>query len=257
MRLDKKVAIVTGASGGIGQEIVRVFVEQGASVLAADLNGDAVSELADLYGEQVVGFAVDVTDFAAVDAMMEAAVETFGSLDVVISNAGIGNAKMLLDHDPVADFDLVTGVNQKGVYHGILAAGRKFVELGKPGVILNTSSVYGTMASEMSFTYNVSKAAVDMMTKCAALELAPHGIRVVGVAPGRVDTPLLRQYEALGLWEHIRREQMRNEFTQPVEIAKVFAFLASEDANCINGTTVAADDGFLNFKYPLIERTTS
>ena len=168
-----------------------------------------------------------------------------------------GNPKALLDHDPVADFDLVTRVNQKGVYHGILAGGRKLRALGKAGAILNTSSVYGQMAAEMSFSYNASKAAVDMMTKCAALELAPLGIRVCAVAPGRVDTPLLRQYEALGLWEHIRKEQMRGEFTQPAEIADVFAFLASEEANCINGSTVCAEDGFINVKYPLLaERAT-
>ena len=111
------------------------------------------------------------------------------------------------------------------------------------------------MASELSFTYNVSKAAVDMMTRCAALELAPLGIRVVAVAPGRVDTPMLRQYEALGLWDHIRREQMRDEFTRPREIAEVFAFLASAEANCINGSTVYADDGFVNFKYPLMAQS--
>ena len=104
----------------------------------------------------------------------------------------------------------------------------------------------------MTFIYNSSKAAADMMTKCAALEFAPHNIRVVAVAPGRVDTPMLRQYELLGLWEHIRKEQMRGEFTQPVEIANIYAFLASDEANCINGTTVAAEDGFMNFKYPLL-----
>ncbi len=252
MTLENKVAIVTGAAGGIGREIVRVFVERGASVLAVDLDQAQAESLAAEYPGQVVGRGVDVTDFSQVEEMVDAAVEAFGSLDVMINNAGIGAPKALLEHDPAVDFGAVTDVNQRGVYHGLLAAGRKFVALGKPGVILNTSSVYGQMASELTFTYNTSKAAVDMMTKCAALEFAPHGIRVAAVAPGRVDTPLLRQYEALGLWEHIRGEHMRGEFTQPVEIANVFAFLASEEANCINGTTVAAEDGFLNFKYPLL-----
>ena len=252
MRLEKKVAIVTGACGGIGLAIVEKFVAEGARVLAVDLNGAATEELAAKYGGAVKGLAVDVTDYAQVEKMVDAAVTHFGTLDVVINNAGIASAKMLIDHDPVEDFDAVTGVNQKGVYHGILAAGRKFRALGKPGVILNTSSIYGQMAAEMTFTYNVSKAAVDMMTKCAALELAPYNIRVAAVAPGRVDTPMLRGYEELGLWEHVRREQMRNEFTQPAEIADVFAFLASAESNCINGTTVNADDGFLNFKYPLL-----
>ncbi len=251
MRLEGKVAVVTGACGGIGREIVNRFVEGGASVVAADLNQAQVEELATGFDDRVRGFAVDVTDYAQVEAMVDAAVEWFGTFDVMINNAGIGVPKPLLDHEPVADFDPVTTVNQKGVYHGILAAGRKLRALGKPGVILNTSSVYGQMAAEMTFTYNVSKAAVDMMTKCAALELAPLGIRVVAVAPGRVDTPMLRQYEALGLWEHIRREQMRDEFTGPREIADVFAFLASDQANCINGSTVYAEDGFVNFKYPL------
>ncbi len=254
MKLEGKVAIVTGACGGIGQAIVNTFVASGARVVAADLDGAQAAGLAAEYDGQVLGVAVDVTDYAAVEAMLETAVTHFGTLDVVINNAGIGMPKMLLDHDPVADWDLVTQVNQKGVYHGILAAGRQFRALGKPGVILNTSSVYGQMASEMSFTYNVSKAAVDMMTKCAALELAPHGIRVVAVAPGRVDTPLLRQYEALGLWEHIRREQMRDQFTQPAEIAAVFAFLASDEASCLNGSTVDAEDGFVSFKYPLLSQ---
>ena len=252
MKLENKVVIVTGAVGGIGGEIVKRFVAEGARVLAVDLDQAEVEALADTYGEQVLGVATDVTDYAQVEAMVEKAVDHFGTLDVIVNNAGIGTPKMLLDHDPVDDFDIVTGVNQKGVYHGILAAGRKLRDLGKPGAILNTSSVYGQMASEMTFTYNVSKAAVDMMTKCAALELAPHNIRVCAVAPGRVDTPLLRQYEALGLWDHIRREQMRGTFTQPAEIAAVFAFLASDDANCINGTTVCAEDGFVNFKYPLL-----
>ena len=252
MRLENKVAIVTGATGGIGQEIVRVFVEQGAKVLAVDLEQAQADALAAEYDGQVTGLAVDVTDFTQVERMVDAAESEFGTLDVLVNNAGIGIPKMLLEHDPMVDFDAVTNVNQRGVYHGLVAAGRKFVALEKPGVILNASSIYGQMAAEMTFIYNTSKAAVDMMTKCAALEYAPHGIRVVAVAPGRVDTPLLRQYEALGLWEHIRKEQMRGEFTRPVEIANLYAFLASDDANCINGTTVAAEDGFLNFKYPLL-----
>ena len=253
MDLKNKVAIVTGATGGIGAEIVRIFVEQGARVLAVDLNQEQADALAVPYDGAVAGAAFDVTQYAEVEAMLDRAIEAFGTLDIVVNNAGVGLPKMLLDHNPEEDWDFVTGVNQKGVYHGLVAAGKKFVALGKPGVILNASSIYGQMAAEMTFVYNVSKAAVDMMTKCAALEFAPHNIRVVAVAPGRVDTPLLRQYEALGLWEHIRREQMRSEFTQPVEIANVYAFLASDKANCINGTTVAAEDGFMNFNYPLLD----
>ncbi len=250
-RLQDKVAVLTGAGGGIGRAIVDKLVAEGARVVAADLSEDGLEPLRQAHGDAVATLAVDVTDYSQVEGMLRHATQTFGRLDIVINNAGIAFAKPLLEHDHVGDFDGVTAVNQKGVYYGILAAARLFRDQGTPGVIINTSSVYGRMASELSFTYNVSKAAVDMMTKCAALELAPLGIRVCAVAPGRVDTPLLRKYEELGLWEHIRREQMRDTFTQPGEIASVVAFLASDESNCINGCTLYADDGFANFKYPL------
>jgi len=251
MQLENRVAVVTGACGGIGEAIVETFVAAGAMVVAADLDATRLRGLGKRYPGRVLGLRTDVAVHAEVETLVETAVARFGTLDVMINNAGIAEAVALLEHDPLQHFDRVSAVNQKGVYHGILAAGRQFRALGKSGVILNTSSVYGTMASELTFSYNVSKAAVDMMTRCAALELAPYGIRVCAVAPGRVDTPLLRKYEALGLWEHIRREQMRQRFTAPAEIAALFAFLASDAAGAINGTTVAADDGFLAYKYPL------
>jgi NAD(P)-dependent dehydrogenase (short-subunit alcohol dehydrogenase family) len=231
---------------------VNKLIDEGACVLAVDLAAEALAALKEQYGDAVACQVVDVTRYSEVEGMMDSALEAFGRLDIAINNAGIGTAKPLLDHDPIADFESITAVNQKGVYYGILAAAKKFKSQGTAGVIVNTSSVYGRMASEMTFTYNVSKAAVDMMTKCAALELGPDKIRVCAIAPGRVDTPLLRQYEALGLWDHIRKEQMRDEFTQPSEIANVVAFLASDEANCINGCTVSASDGFENFKYPLL-----
>lgn len=252
MRLSNKVAVITGACGGIGQAIVEKFVAEGASVLAVDLDNKQLEQLAQRYSGSVKGHSADVTSYEQVEMMIIKAAEHFGRLDIMINNAGIGSAKFLLEHDPIEDFDTITQVNQKGVYHGILAAAKHFKSQQKPGVIINTSSIYGQMAAEMTFSYNVSKAAVDMMTKCAALELAPHNIRVCAVAPGRVDTPLLRQYEALGLWEHIKKEQMRGTLTQPHEIADVFAFLASDEANCINGSTINAEDGFVNFKYPLL-----
>ncbi|MCS0233574.1 MULTISPECIES: SDR family NAD(P)-dependent oxidoreductase [Vibrio] len=252
MELINKTAIVTGAAGGIGQAIIAKLREQGAKVLAVDISEQSLQMYTSFDPKQLGTFVADVTDYQQVEAMVKCAVEQFGSLDIMVNNAGIGAPKPLLDHDPIVDFEPISKVNQNGVYYGILASGRQFQAQGTPGVILNTSSVYARMASEMTFTYSVSKAAVDMMTKCAALELAPLGIRVCAVAPGRVDTPMLRQYEEIGLWDHIRKEQMRQNFTQPEEIADVVAFLVSEKANCINGCTISASDGFENFKYPLM-----
>ncbi len=250
MRLEGKVAVLTGAVGGIGSAIVEKFIAEGAKIVAADLDREALQQLEAKYGDSVKGVVTDVTNYQQVVRMVDTAVEAFGTLDIVINNAGLGALKRLIDHDPAEDFDFTIKVNQHGVYYGILAAAKKFEALGKPGVIINTSSIYGTMTAEMSFSYNTSKAAVDMMTKSAALELAPLNIRVVAMAPGRCDTPMLRGYEEVGLWEHIKKEQMRG-FTQPYEIANVFAFLASEESNCINGCTVYGDDGFLSFKFPL------
>ncbi|WP_116367632.1 SDR family NAD(P)-dependent oxidoreductase [Parahaliea mediterranea] len=253
MRLQNKIAVLTGACGGIGQAIARKLVAEGACVLACDLNTKGLEALAGELGDAVATRRVDVSDFEQVQAMVEAAVAHFGGLDIVLNNAGIGAPKPLLEHDPAQDFEGVTAVNQKGVYYGLVAGGRKLAQLGG-GVIVNTSSVYGAMAAELSFTYNVSKAAVDMMTKCAALEFAPNNIRVVAVAPGRVNTPILDAYKPLGLYEHLKREQMREQLIEPEQIASVVAFLASDEAGCINGTTVEAADGFSGFKFPLLNR---
>lgn len=253
MNLKSKVAAVTGASGGIGAETVRVLVGHGARVVAADLNQAAVDAVAAQYAGSVVGCAADVAKYDDVAAMIDAAVEAFGTFDCVVNNAGINiMPATLLGDDFLSQWEKVTAVNQTGVVNGIVAAAKKLVELGKPGVIINISSVYGSLAAAMTWPYNVSKAAVDMMTKSSALELGPHGIRVVAVAPGRVDTPMLREGKKFGLWEHMRQEQVRDKFTQPSEIAEVVAFLASDASNAINGSTVAAEDGYLTFKFPLV-----
>ena len=164
MRLENKVAILTGAVGGIGLAVVDKFIAEGAKVLAVDVNQEALTALEAKYPDNVKGLVADVTDYQKVESMVDTAVEKFGTLDIMLNNAGIGSAKMLMDHDPATDFDITTKVNQHGVYYGILAAGRKFKALDKPGVIINTSSIYAECAAEMTFSYNVSKAAVTMMT---------------------------------------------------------------------------------------------
>lgn len=248
MRLKDKVAVITGGAGGIGAEAVRVFINEGAKVLVADLNQEGADKVAALYGDNAKGYAVDVTNSDSVKEMMDAAVSHFGTLDIVVNNAGISITKGLLEDGIFENFQTVTNINQYGVLYGNVHGAKTFIELGKPGVIINTSSIYGELAAEMTFSYNVSKAAVTMMTKNAALEFAPHNIRVVGIAPGRVDTPMLQQAKALGWWDKMRKQQMRQTFTQPEEIANVMAFLASDESNCINGSVIAAEDGYLSFK---------
>jgi NAD(P)-dependent dehydrogenase (short-subunit alcohol dehydrogenase family) len=255
MRLTGKVAIITGGASGIGRATVQKFAREGASVLVADINLDAatafVAELqAGGFEGRFAATRVDVSDYAQTAAMVQTAVDELGPLDMIFNNAGIAGGKPLLEHDPAVDYDPMIRVDQDGVYFGILAAARQFVKQGTRGVIVNTSSIYGEQAAELSFTYSAAKAAVISFTRSAAYELAEHGIRVVAITPGRVGTAIINQFSA-ELKATFASEQLRNTMTQPEEIADVVAFLASDESNAINGTVVHVDDGYSVFKQRL------
>lgn len=255
MRLDGKVALITGGASGIGLATVRKFVREGAQVMIADINlAQAQAAAAEVASEgfegRVAAVGVDVSVFAEVEAAVARAVEVFGKLDVIFNNAGIAGGKPLLDHDPAVDYAPMIRVDQDGVYYGILAAGRQFRDQGTGGVIISTSSIYGEQAAELSFTYSAAKAAVISFTRSAAYELAEFGIRAVAITPGRVATPIINQFSD-DLKATFASEQLRNKMTEPEEIANVVAFLASDEANVINGTVVSVDDGYSVFKQRL------
>ncbi len=255
MRLTGKVAIITGGASGIGRATVQKFAREGASVLVADINLDAatafVAELeAGGFEGRFAATRVDVSDYAQMQAMVQTAVDTLGPIDMIFNNAGIAGGKPLLQHDPAVDYDPMIRVDQDGVYFGILAAARQFVKQGTRGVIVNTSSIYGEQAAELSFTYSAAKAAVISFTRSAAYELAEHGIRVVAITPGRVGTAIINQFST-ELKAVFASEQLRNTMTNPEEIADVVAFLASDESNAINGTVVHVDDGYSVFKQRL------
>jgi NAD(P)-dependent dehydrogenase (short-subunit alcohol dehydrogenase family) len=252
MRLEGKVAIITGGASGIGHATVKKFLHEGAKVLIADVNlaqaEAVVAEMESLgFAGAVAATRVDVSDFSDVEAMVARAVEVFGKLDVIFNNAGIAGGKPLLDHDPKVDYDPLIRIDQDGVYYGILAAGRQFRDQGTGGVIINTSSIYGEQAAELAFSYSAAKAAVISFTRSAAYELAEYGVRCVAITPGRVGTPIINQFSK-ELRELFASEQMRNKLTEPVEIANAVAFLASDEANAINGTVVRVEDGYSSFK---------
>lgn len=191
--------------------------------------------------------ATDVSDFAQVENAVNQAVATYGNLHIMFNNAGIGALAPLLEHTPEM-YDRVVKVNQYGVFYGILAAARKMQELGTAGVIINTASVYAFMASPGVIGYHAAKGAVKMMTQSAALDLARYNIRVVAIAPGGVDTAIIEGYKAAGLGKVLERAQMRRKLLTPEQIANVVAFLASDEADVINGSTVMTDDGNAEFK---------
>ena len=189
----------------------------------------------------------DVSKFDQVESLIEQTVDQYGMLHVMFNNAGIGGRKHLLDYD-LADYERVIGVNQNGVFYGMLAAGRKMRDLGVKGVIINTASVFGYLASKGTFSYQASKGAVRMMTQTGALELSPYGIRVVGVAPGSVDTPIIQGYKDAGMEEYMKAQQMRGELIRPEAIADAVYLLSMKEADAVNGSVVMLDDGYASFK---------
>ena len=250
MRLKDKVAVITGAGSGIGRAAALKFSAEGAKVVVADIQeapGRETVELVKAVGGEALFLKTNVAKFEEVEAAVALAVDTWGHIDVMVNNAGTGHFAPLLDHEP-KDFDRVVRVNQYGVYYGILAAGRKMRDAGNGGTIINTASVFSFMGSPGVFGYHAAKGAVKMMTQAAALELAEFNIRVVAVAPGTVDTPIIQGYKDLGMEKKLARQQMRGKLMVAEQVANVMAFLACSDADGINGSTVMVDDGYASFK---------
>ncbi|WP_110114959.1 SDR family oxidoreductase [Bacillus sp. CGMCC 1.16541] len=253
MRLKNKVSVITGGADGIGKATALKFAKEGAKVVVADMNEDAgqnvVAEVKEQGGEATF-FKLDVTNFEEVNALVEFTVDTYGSIDVMFNNAGIGINKPFLDHT-LEDYHKVVAVNQHGVYYGMLAAARKMKELGVKGAIINNASVFGYVATLGVTGYQAAKGAVVMLTKHGALELAPYGIRVVGIAPAAVNTNIVEGYRAAGLLDYMKKQQLTRELIEPEEIAEVVSFLATDEARVMNGSVVMADDGFASFKSDL------
>ncbi len=248
MDLKDKVVIITGAGSGIGKATALNLASQGAIIVCADYNESTAKNTADLISEnkgKASFVKADVSKAAEVENMVEFAAKTHGTLNGIFNNAGIGDVKPLLEHDPET-YLRVVNVNQHGVYYGIYYAAKKMVQLGTNGVIVNTASIYAYSVSIGSINYHAAKAAVVAMTKAAALELATYNIRVVGVAPGFIATPILGDNQEF--LNKLANQHMRRNLIQPEQVASVVAFLFSNDAEAINGQVIPVDDGFLSFK---------
>ncbi|MFF3102828.1 SDR family NAD(P)-dependent oxidoreductase [Viridibacillus arvi] len=246
----ERVVVITGAGSGIGRSTAIKFASKGDKVVVADFNEKGGQETVDMIKAQngeATFVKVDVSKFDQVESMIEKTVELYGSLDVIFNNAGIGKIIPFLDYT-VEDYDRVIGVNQHGVFYGMLAAGRKMRDLNIKGVIINTASVFGYLSNQYTFAYQASKGAVRMMCQTGALELAPYGIRVVGVAPGTVDTPIVQGYKDAGLTDKLKGNQMRGDLIKPEAIANAVYLLSLEEADVINGSVVMLDDGYASFK---------
>ena len=252
-RLEGRVALITGAAQGIGLACAHIFAESGAKVVLADVNGQAGEREARALreaGRSAVAVRCDVTRRADIEAAVELAVGEFGRLDILVANAGIVHAAEFLDIEE-ADFDRVIAVNLKGVFLAGQAAARRMVKQGGGGAIVNMSSVNAVLAIPNQVPYVVSKGGINQLTRVMALSLAPHGIRVNAVGPGTILTELAKT-AVLGNREAERKILARTplgRLGEPEEVARVAAFLASDEASYLTGQTIYPDGGRLALNY--------
>jgi len=253
MKLEHKVAIVTGAAHGIGLAIAERYVAEGARVVIADVDAAAGAAAARAIGKNARFVPTDVGDARAAEAVVAETCRAFGGLDVLVNNAGIIHGADFLDLAE-ADFDRVLRVNLKGAFLVGQTAARRMVEAvkaGKPaGSIINMSSINAVVAIPNHTPYCVSKGGIDQLTKVMALALAPHGIRVNAIGPGSIMTDILK---AVATDREAKRRILARtplgRIGAPDEIAGIAVFLASSEASYITGQTIYADGGRLGLNY--------
>jgi 3-oxoacyl-[acyl-carrier protein] reductase len=245
MRLQGRVAAITGGALGIGRATALLFAAEGATVAIGDVQVEAAEAVAKEIGERggkASAVGVDVGDAAQVDAFIARAVSEFGRLDVLFANAGIAHSAPFLEH-PEAQWHRVLLVNLTGVFLCSQVAARQMVKQGG-GRIIAVASINGFRGVENLVGYNVAKAGVIELVKTMAVELAPHRIAVNAIAPAQIDTRLTR-----GLPEEARRRRVDRipmaRFGEPEEVARAALFLASDEASFVTGHTLAVDGGYL------------
>jgi NAD(P)-dependent dehydrogenase (short-subunit alcohol dehydrogenase family) len=250
MRLEGKVAAVTGAGSGIGQAMARLFAREGARVLAADINGGAAEETAAeivAAGGTCQSLAVDVVQPEQVQNMIEQAISLYGRIDVLCNNAGIGSTTDVVACEP-DDWDRVMTVNVKSVYLGCKYAVPHMIAQGG-GVIINTASVAGMVGIVKRAAYCASKGAVIALTRQVAIEYVEQGIRVNCLCPGTVDSPwverlLAQADDRVAARQALEARQPMGRLGTPEEVAAAALYLASDDAAFITGTGLVIDGGW-------------
>ncbi len=239
--LDGKVAVITGAGSGMARACSRVFVREGAKVLAADISGREEETAAEL-GDAVQAFRVDVTQEEQVEAMFAAALDAFGRVDAVLNVAGIGGA------EPVAkvtmsEYDRIMDVDLRGVLLGTKHGIKAMLPTGG-GSIINWSSIGGMNASVMpTSVYSAAKAGVISFTKSAAVEYGARGIRANALCPGLIITELSGGQEAIDRFPELVESAAMKRAGQPEEVAEVACFLASDRASFLTGAVIPIDGG--------------
>ncbi len=246
MRLKNKVAIVTGAASGFGAEIARQYVAEGARVAVADINVTGAQAVAGALGPNAIAVGCDVTQRAAIDALVAQTTQAFGRVDIVVNNAGWTHRNQpLLDVDE-ATFDRVYAINVKSIFHMTHAVVPLMRRQGG-GVILNIGSTAGIRPRPGLTWYNSSKGAVNLLSKSMAVELGPDRIRVNAICPVMGATGLLESFMGMPDTPENRKKFIATiplgRLSEPRDIARAAVYLASDDAEFISGVEYPVDGG--------------
>ena len=251
MSLQGKVAIVTGGNSGIGKSIVLALGNAGASVsvdyvVHQDITAEERTQV-EAMRDQLIAVKADVSQVAEVQKLVDETIQAFGRLDIMVNNAGIETRSSVLDTTE-AQYDRVMDINLKGAFFGTQIAARQMIEQGDGGRIINISSIHEDWPMPGNTPYCLSKGGMRMLTRNAGVELAPHGITVVGVGPGAVATPInvetMQDPEAMA---RLNAAIPLGRMATPEEIANLVVWLASDEANYVTATTFVVDGGMMQY----------
>ncbi|WP_367111783.1 glucose 1-dehydrogenase [uncultured Psychrobacter sp.] len=238
-RLQDKVIIITGAAQGMGETHARLCVDEGAKVVLTDINSEKGDALAKELGDNALFVKQDVTSEQDWDKVVKQTKDTFGRIDVLVNNAGITTHKSILDTS-VEDYRKILEINQVSVFLGMKAV-IPIMKAAKQGSIINVSSINGLVGGAIGYTD--SKFAVRGMTKAAALECAPHGIRVNSIHPGVIATPMITQGDTKDAVDAFAKTIPMKRVAEAKEVSGMVLFLASDDSSYSTGSEFVVDGG--------------
>jgi glucose 1-dehydrogenase len=249
MSLHGKVAIVTGGNSGIGKAIALALAKAGANIVIDYIVHPEAAEALEreiaALGDTAIGVAADVSQIDQLQGLIDQAVAKFGRIDIMINNAGVETRTSVLDTTET-QYDRVLSINLKSAFFGTQIAARQMLKQGGGGRIINITSVHEDWPMPGNTAYCLAKGGIRMLTRTAGVELAPHGILVVGVGPGAVATPInLSTMQDPSLMAKLNAAIPLGRMAQPEEIANVVVFLAGDGASYLTATTIFADGGIM------------